>query len=435
MSNDNHYHLGPHFHINPFLNDNLYRLYKYYEDFEEKESWENAAEDREGINENGLPKLDVTDFDFESNDYFGQEQKFLKRLALHKKKYDEKSYLYKKYKTDKEQNADPAYEYDRLYNRIKENDKKRRERREKRKKEQEEFKKQEAEKKRIIEEDDYPAAIKLPNEQEVEQAKQEKEAQEQEIKNNIDNTFEDLEVVNVDTDADSIPFFKEGLPPPPFRWVLNAQSMSGKTTLIINLLSAKMYGDYFPEFRLYSKSVGNDPKWDLLSTKQKQWACDKFDDAEVQQIWDEQKAKVKRDGGKTKENSILLIFDDMITSLYNRNGKPRVVQKMFMRGRHANISVIVTSQQYMLIPSTVRINPSALVIFEIFNVKEQENLYNEHGGIFSRKEWKALTKHVWSHPFSFLFIDYKQVLAKRFKRNFQYILQIANGEGKNENEF
>ena len=114
----------------------------------------------------------------------------------------------------------------------------------------------------------------------------------------------------------------------------------------------------------------------------------------------------------------------MISALYNRGGKPRVVQKLFMRGRHANISIIVSSQQYMLIPSTMRINASALVIFEIFNVKEQENLYVEHGGVCSRKEWKAVTKHVWSNPYSFLFIDYTKPLKERFRRNFQHVLVI-----------
>ena len=418
-------------HVNPFLNDNLYRLQKYYEEFEEQQSVEDAALDRDGTIDNGLPKLDVTDYDFNDDNYSNQEKKFLKDLATHKKRYDERMYMIDRYKKDKKIIDDPALEFEKLYNRIKENERKAKERRKKRKREQEEV---EVEKKKKVE-GEYPAAIKLPDEAEVEKAKAEKEKAEEEQKQNVDNSFEDLEIVSVDTEEDSIPFFKEGLPAPPFRWILNAQSMSGKTTLIINLLSTKMYGDYFPEFRLYSKSIDNDPKWKLLSTEQKNWAQDKFEDGEIQQIWDEQKAKVKRDGGKTRENSILLIFDDMITSLYNRSGKPRVVQKMFMRGRHANISIILTSQQYMLIPGTVRINPSALIIFEIFNVKEQENLYNEHGGVHSRKEWKALTKHVWSHPFSFLFIDYKQPLLKRFKRNFQFILQIVNGEGKGENEF
>ena len=89
----------------------------------------------------------------------------------------------------------------------------------------------------------------------------------------------------------------------------------------------------------------------------------------------------------------------------------------------------------MLIPGTVRINASALIIFEIYNVKEQENLYNEHGGCFTRKEWKALTKHVWSHPYSFLFIDYTKPITERFKRNFQHILQVENPEDKTDAEF
>lgn len=424
--------------FNSFFSDNLARLKAYHASFEDenaavramrnkKESEEDPDEkDLKGNNKFKLKHPDIEDFDFKGDDYHKNETKYLKLLEKHKKQFDHKIFM-NRYWAQQQKDSKMFQKRSRdklLYRFDKDKNKKR--------------KKEKLELERIRKEDydhSNPASVILPSEEETEKAKMLMQQNDNLRKQNIDNCWDDLAISSVDTKDDSIPFFKDGLPPPPFRWILNAQSMSGKTTLIINLLKPKMYGDYFPKFHLYSKSIGNDPKWGLLSEHQKEWTKDEYQDDDIQQIWDEQKAKVEADGGKTRQNALLLIFDDMITSLYNRGGKPRVVQKLFMRGRHANISIIISSQQYMLIPSTVRINASALIIFEIYNVKEQENLYNEHGGCYSRAEWKAITKHVWGHPYSFLFIDYTKPIVERFKRNFQHIVYIENGGEKSENEF
>lgn len=432
--------------FNAFYDDNLVRLHLYDELHEDPikaerriknkrrgEEDSDSEDEKYGQSKYRLKHPDIEDFDLRGDDYIGEERRYLEQIGKHRTQLAHKLYMHDYYKNKYEMDQRVRNKgKDRLLDEWKRRDEQRRARKRKRKQQQIEEKKQQAAKAR---EPEFPASIQLPDKLETERARQERDKRILSEKQNINNTWEDLAVESVDTKDDSVPFFKDGLPAPPFRWLLIAQSMSGKTTLIMNMLKPKMYGDYFAEFRVFSKSIEDDPKWELLSPKQKEWCKKDFNDDEIQQIWDEQEVKVKADGGKTRENSMLIIIDDSISSLYNRNGKPRVTQKLFMRGRHANISVVVTAQQYMLTPGTMRINSSALVIFEIHNIKEQENVYVEHGGSFSRKEWKALTKHVWNHPFSFLFIDYTKPREERYKRNFQYVLQIENPEDKPDAEF
>ena len=216
-----------------------------------------------------------------------------------------------------------------------------------------------------------------------------------------------------------------GMLKPPFRLPIVAQSGSGKTNLILNLLSDRMYGAYFTKFYVMSNSLGLDKMWENLTDEQLENCWDHYDEKELQKIFDDQKELVenKFGGRKTRENALLVVLDDVIEDLFHHGASPqKVMDNLSMRGRHANISFIIVSQQYKLIPKTLRVNCNALMLFQVYNLQEREDIMKEHGGQFEKKQMKQLLRYIWNLPYQFLFIDYSRPNVTRFRKNLDRVI-------------
>ena len=137
----------------------------------------------------------------------------------------------------------------------------------------------------------------------------------------------------------------------------------------------------------------------------------------LEDIYNKQKEVVEEEG-KKKSNAKLVILDDVISDVYSRN-KPSILSTMFMMCRHVNISIILTSQQYKLIPKPIRVNCSSLICFRIHNNEEIRNLYQEHGGILSYKQFEAILKYCWQGKYDFIYCELANATpVYRFRRNF-----------------
>jgi len=208
------------------------------------------------------------------------------------------------------------------------------------------------------------------------------------------------------------------LPKPPFRTMIVAQSNSGKTNLIASMI-LKPYKTYFENsVVVFSKSLTVDRTWSCLPKSILTHCHEEFSDDVLKRLWDEQKREIEKKG-KTRATSLLIVLDDMVSEIFSRGGKPRILDRLFMRGRHHNISLIVTSQKYSLVPLTVRTNCSDCIFFSLNNVNEQKAVYNEHGGPFTRKQWAKITLNAWNEQYGFLYIKYTDPnLMQRYRKNF-----------------
>ncbi len=219
-------------------------------------------------------------------------------------------------------------------------------------------------------------------------------------------------------------FDVDGLPKPPFRQVFNAQSHSGKTNLLLNYLQRTRYGGHFTKIVIWSETILHDPKWEMYSQQDisaKTKFYEGYDEASVEKEYQEQK-KIVGDGKQNDKNAKLYIFDDCIGDMFARGGKPKICQHLFMRGRHSNISIIITSQEYMLIPKTIRVNASQVILYEIHNRKEQRTISEEHGNGLKQADFNGLCKQVWSTPFACLMIDYTRPVETRFRKNLNTVM-------------
>lgn len=100
-----------------------------------------------------------------------------------------------------------------------------------------------------------------------------------------------------------------------------------------------------------------------------------------------------------------MIFDDCVSQLHQRSGKPRILSSLYMRGRHSNISVVISSQEYMSVPKNIRINASCVIIFRVANRKELKGISEELGGTMTQSSFEQMCETVWSVPYRFVVVN------------------------------
>ena len=119
--------------------------------------------------------------------------------------------------------------------------------------------------------------------------------------------------------------------------------------------------------------------------------------------------------GKQYADKILFIFDDMIGS---KIFDSRPFKQFIYRSRHYEISNIVLSQSYYAFPKTLRLNISELILFEISNIRELKDIYNENNSGLEEKEFLELYKGIMEESFSFLTINFFNPKKYRLYKNF-----------------
>ena len=87
--------------------------------------------------------------------------------------------------------------------------------------------------------------------------------------------------------------------------------------------------------------------------------------------------------------NILIVLDDMVDVERTRHSK--VLKSLFVRGRHAFISVIDSVQYYYGLPTVIRKQISDLFLFKISNKKDLDAVIEEMSALYDKN---ALLKNV-----------------------------------------
>jgi len=280
----------------------------------------------------------------------------------------------------------------------------------------------------------------------------------------------------------SVPF-ADILPQHVFTMGLIAPKGSGKTTIIINLLD--FYKKYFHTIVIFSPTIHADEKWqhvrknDYLSENidLKNWLQKKnnerkvniivgepgmssdrkkkedrnfdgripsdmmkeeYDEELLQSLMDEQLeqvAKIEELGGTQHlANRILFIFDDLVGSNLFNNRRRNAFKKLNAMCRHHSISIIMVTQAYKEIQSTVRTQFSSIILFDISNQKELDKIFEENTVNLKREAWDYMYNHCIKEPYGFLFINYQKPKLLRCMKNFDQILYFKNNDVENNND-
>jgi hypothetical protein len=211
------------------------------------------------------------------------------------------------------------------------------------------------------------------------------------------------------------------LPQAPFLTVVVAPRKSGKTNLLLDsLLDESKYCYKFDIIIIWSRTFFHDSKWKNIDLPPGSVFV-AFSEEEVYTLM-----RVAETIAKKIVINTLFIFDDMISEGIMSPHKMGTLEAIAVRGRHANVSIIIISQQYMSLSPAVRNNATNSLFFRIRNGDELDKIARENRESLSMSDFLELYNFATNEPFSFLHVNNQEPdPARRFFRNWDTSLELT----------
>ena len=79
-----------------------------------------------------------------------------------------------------------------------------------------------------------------------------------------------------------------------------------------------------------------------------------------------------------RKRKILIVSDDMIADIMTNKKFQSIINKLFIRCRKLNISLVFITQSYFSVPKDVRLNSTHYLIMKINNKRQLQNNVDTH---------------------------------------------------------
>lgn len=190
-----------------------------------------------------------------------------------------------------------------------------------------------------------------------------------------------------------------GLPQKPFRWIVAGQTGAGKTNKIFeHILNGELR---FDKLYLYARHLFQDKYKALVN-----YYADLAErlgvplDSLIEVGTEPEDIKSPDELDEEKDN--LVIFDDFIASP-EANDR---ISDWFIRGRHANASIIYLTQSYFNMPKVMRLQASDTTVFKTNNSSELRAIYQRAASNMDFDDFLQEFKKQTDQPYgSFTFND------------------------------
>jgi len=178
----------------------------------------------------------------------------------------------------------------------------------------------------------------------------------------------------------------------PFRLLINGKSqLSGKTTLIINLLLNPEFGydKIFKGENIYivSNNLALDQKYKMLAEFKEipEQNIMAYNENDLLKLYDEIEEKVEEELDDNNVQQRLIIFDDVG---YSSSLKKtfNVMTKLISNGRHLLCSQIYSLQRFSMASTTIRSNITGAILFST-SMKELELISEDYNYKNSKREF------------------------------------------------
>ena len=175
----------------------------------------------------------------------------------------------------------------------------------------------------------------------------------------------------------------EIVPKLPTRQIVLGPSGSGKTVYLVSLI-LDVYKDLFARIYIFSPSISVDSSWlpvkkyiedhmKVVHTEEERIYFDHYDPKALHEILDTQHKIIdymKKQNYK-KLHQIMIIIDDFADEpSFVHSSKSKLLNSLYVRGRHNMISVVTSVQKYTSLYPLIRVNATDLVIFRLRNMKD-----------------------------------------------------------------
>ena len=108
-----------------------------------------------------------------------------------------------------------------------------------------------------------------------------------------------------------------------------------------------------------------------------------------------------------------------------------ILNSLAMRGRHRNISLIISVQYYCALNPCIRSQSSSLILFQIRNYKDIETFLEEMGGLFKDKNklFQIYKLAIDDSPYSFLYVNLaSKDINKMFYVRFEQAIHVTEDD-------
>jgi hypothetical protein len=217
------------------------------------------------------------------------------------------------------------------------------------------------------------------------------------------------------------------LPKFPFSMMISGSSGSGKTNLMINIMTRPdLYGQYFHRIAVFSPTAGSsDDLYKKLGLPDGNYVPD-MKPEHLENIIAYRKEQIAKKGIEwvSKNDRMILILDDVIANRAFLESEAAI--KMFALLRHFLVSVIVMVQSYNKLPRTLRVNANAVMVFPALQ-SEIDVLKDEitPPGI-SKRDFGDVIKYATEGRYDFLYINRHADPGKRVRKNLDEIINVAD---------
>ena len=203
----------------------------------------------------------------------------------------------------------------------------------------------------------------------------------------------------------------------PFRILINGKSqLSGKTTIILNLLANPDFGydKMFEGDNIYIISNNKlDNKLKMLASRLEipDDQCVTYDEDYLESLYEtlEDEFMEETEGGGKPKNR-LIIFDDCGYSNSLKNKQAGIISRLICNGRHINLSQIFTSQKYTQCSTTLRTNITGAILFGT-SMKEVDLIADDMNYFEDKKTFIKMFREATKNPRSFLVVNYSKGLS------------------------
>jgi GTPase SAR1 family protein len=222
----------------------------------------------------------------------------------------------------------------------------------------------------------------------------------------LDGAHYNLSPVKFNVDGILGEHIKEPFPNQSFFWVICGRAGSGKTSLLINALSAKndnrIYRKVFDKITLVMpknsrRSIKNNPLDDLPADQQ----FEKFGTDVMTKIKEIREEFDELDKKKKRPRNQLLILDDVTAYLKD---DPSSLIELATNRRHLKLSIILLVQFIRAIPRPVRFQVTTITFFKPSNELDAKIIEEEYVNL-PKTVFKDLTRFVWTNAHDYLMLD------------------------------
>ena len=217
-------------------------------------------------------------------------------------------------------------------------------------------------------------------------------------------------------------------------------SGSGKTVALIRtLIDRDKLGGLFDAYHVFSPNIWVDSQYKILGkyiqdqTGQKLEDCfhDTWDPGAIEQIIADQK-KINSYLKKQKAERLLSIhitIDDFGENMNVVKSNHSILNTLFVKGRHYQISTALLLQRFRLASPTIRYNAHALYVHKLSNTADRKALSEEFGELLGDESiFTELLHRATSEKFGFLYVT----LGSEPKFFSSYLTEFKVGAGSRE---